>query len=70
MHICFVDIQWIDAQENAGMLTEEKLRKHIRQEYLEQAVEGAYFPNHYMIHPKWRDVVLDEFEKIRYQVYS
>ena len=61
----FIDIQWIDAQENAGTLTEEKLRAKIRQEVTEQAAGGAYLPNLYMIHPKWRDIVVDEFEKVR-----
>ena len=61
----FIDIQWIDAQENAGTLTEDKLRAKIRQEVTEQAEGGAYLPNLYMIHPKWRDIVVDEFEKVR-----
>ena len=37
----FIDIQWIDAQENAGTLTEEKLRTKIRKELTEQAAGGA-----------------------------
>ena len=66
----FVDIQSIDAQENAGTLTEEILRDQINKEFTEQAFGGAYLPNLYMIHPKWRDVVFDEFEKMRMKIYQ
>ncbi|MGN1155020.1 MAG: uroporphyrinogen decarboxylase family protein [Agathobacter sp.] len=65
----FVDVQKMATMENTGKLTEEWLRKELKKEFETLAQGGCYLPSFLTLSPKWQDVVLDEFDKVRMQVY-
>ena len=66
----FLDVQWIDAMDTAGKLTEDMLREHVREEFTVQAEGGCYLPSFLMVNPKWKDIVFEEFDNVRMNVYQ
>lgn len=66
----FIDIQWIDALDSAGQLTEEKLRTKMREDFYALAEGGCYYPSFMMVSPKWQSIVFEEFDAMRMDIYK
>lgn len=64
----FLDTQKIAAMDT-GKLTEEELRRMLREEFTTLAEGGCYIPSILLLDRKWKDVIEDTFEQVRRQVY-
>lgn len=66
----YFDTQKLDVLESTGTLSEETIRKCIRDEIYELGKGGCYIPALLMVRPKWADIILDEYEQCKTKVYE
>lgn len=66
----FVDVQKIAALETTGGLSEEGLRAELRKDFETLAEGGCYLPAFITLSPTTKDVIFDEFDRVRMGVYK
>lgn len=66
----FVDVQTIAAMEASGTLTEKSLRELLHKDFVSLAEGGCYIPSFLTLSETTKDVIFDEFDKVRMDVYK
>lgn len=65
----FCDVQKIDALDATGELTEERLREELQKDFTTLAEGGCYLASFITINERWRDIIFDEYDKVRMNAY-
>lgn len=66
----FVDVQKIAALETTGGLSEDRLRAELRKDFETLAEGGCYLPAFITLSPATKDIIFDEFDRVRMGVYK
>lgn len=66
----FVDVQKIASLETTGSLNEAILRQELRNDFETLAVGGCYMPSFITLSEATKDIIFEEFDKVRMNVYK
>ena len=66
----YFDTQKRDVMESAGTLTERAVRDSIWEEIMELSEGGCYIPALLLVRPEWADIIMDEYNACREQLYQ
>lgn len=66
----FVDVQKIATLETTGGLSEDRLRAELRKDFETLAKGGCYLPAFITLSPATKDIIFDEFDRVRMDVYK
>ena len=66
----YFDTQKLDVMESAGALTEQAVRQSIREEIMELSEGGCYIPALLLVRPEWTEIIMDEYESCREELYK